>query len=113
MSILRYDDRGWLYVKKPTKNRPPNPLHGYNGTKTASIIHSTVASSVTSFVLHAKEKDQNLLNKLTLTDQRSFISGSCTASMQAFHFINAVRVRKSTPEAKADAKKLSDEIMQP
>jgi len=66
---------------------PPNPLLGYDGTRTGR------ASTIRSGSSQASVTQSTIRNRVLLHDQRCFVTGALSTQLEACHLINAIRVK--------------------
>ena len=79
-----------------SKNTPPNPLLGYDGSGTAPPSMTTLASSTTQ---------STLAHRVLLYDQRCLVTGAVSNQLQPCHLVNAIRMDESNREEKLSLKK--------
>jgi len=80
-----------------SKNYPPNPLLGYNGT------HTAPPSTAKSSTLSATQR--TLANQVLLRDQRCLVTGAASIQLRACRLVNAIRMRKSNENTKGPMKR--------
>ena len=79
-----------------TKNPPPNPLLGYNGTCTAPP--SAAGSSETSAAR------STLVHQVLLYDQRCIVTGAASNQLQACRLVNSIRTSEYNREGGTPSK---------
>ncbi len=94
MSLLEFDDDAQQFrvFIPPVKKLPPNPHigRGSDALLRALAPPSETAGTDSEWSPEPPE-DKSLRHRLLACDQRSFLTGSASADLQAAHIINAVR----------------------
>ncbi len=92
MSLLGFDDDARVFIP-PVKRLPPNPHmvgRGSDAILRALAPPSETAGTDSEWSPESLE-DKCLRHRLLACDQRSFLTGSASADLQAAHIINPVR----------------------